>query len=301
MRSLLIVSFLCVSLVGGIQGQIRTAVDRLVESRMIGEATQASTVSTDRMTIARNMSGSKGPGAVRLRPGGPLTATNVTLRELIDYAYQRHAFDKREVTGGPEWVDAERFDVVAPLPGDLAVAPDGAMHETWSLVRRLLADRFALDLHEERRERPIYALMTVADGGLGPQLRRTDIDCGIVMKEPRPAIGPSGPPCGMKTPPGRLFANTIAMPTLATLLSQYVDRPVVDRTALSGRFDVVLEATEITAPPNYQPGPSDLALPPASGPSIFVAVREQLGLVLEPQMGPISVIVVDRATRPAAR
>jgi uncharacterized protein (TIGR03435 family) len=67
---------------------------------------------------------------------------------------------------------------------------------------------------------------------------------------------------------------------------------------LSGPFDMELEASEIKAPPNYQPGPSDLALPPAAGPSIFVAVREQLGLELKPVEGAVSVIVMDRAQRP---
>ena len=102
----------------------------------------------------------------------------------------------------------------------------------------------------------------------------------------------------MKAPPGRLFAQTISMSTLASLLSQHVDRPVVDQTGLTGRFDVALESRDLVAAPNYKPGPSDLALPPASGPSIFVAVREQLGLTLEPEIGPIDVVVVDRTIKP---
>ena len=96
----------------------------------------------------------------------------------------------------------------------------------------------------------------------------------------------------MKTTRGRLFANTNPMAALASLLSRHVDRPVVDRTGFTGRFDIALEAKDIMAPRNYQPGPSDLALPPASGPSIFVAIREQLGMTLEPELGTTSVVVV---------
>ena len=73
---------------------------------------------------------------------------------------------------------------------------------------------------------------------------------------------------------------------------------MIDRTGLSGRFDIELEAAEIEAAPDYKLGPSDLALPPASGPTIFVAVREQLGLELEPVDASLPVIVIDQAERP---
>ena len=99
---------------------------------------------------------------------------------------------------------------------------------------------------------------------LGPKMRRSDIDCGAVMRGERPALLPGqGPPCGFKTPPERLFANTFTIPAIAILLSGHVDRPVIDRTGPSGRFDIELEAAEIKAARNYKPGPSDLALPPA--------------------------------------
>lgn len=88
------------------------------------------------------------------------------------------------------------------------------------------------------------------------------------------------------------------MPAIASLLSRHLDRPVIDRTGLSGSFDIELEATEIRAAPDYKPGPSDLALPPAAGPTIFVALQEQLGLKLEPVIVPLAVIVIDQAERP---
>ena len=99
----------------------------------------------------------------------------------------------------------------------------------------------------------------------------------------------------MKTPPGRLFANTVTMGTLATLLSSHADRPVIDGTGLSGLYDVELESRDIKARPDYQPGPSDLALTPANGPTLAVAVEQQLGLRLEPVDGAVSVVVIDAA------
>ena len=141
--------------------------------------------------------------------------------------------------------------------------------------------------------------MVGPDGVLGPKARKSNIDCGAVIRGERPALLPGqGPPCGFKTPPGRLLANTFPMPAIASLLSRHLDRPVIDRTGLSGSFDIELEAAEIKAAPDYTPGPSDSGLPPAAGPTIFVAVREQLGLKLEPVMAALAVIVIDQAERP---
>jgi len=252
-------------------------------------------------SVKPNTSDTGGRGVTRFQGGGELVATNLTLRELIEFAYQRHTFDQREVTGGPPWIDSDRFDVVAKAAGEHLVDPDGAPRQTLSMLRTLLAERFKLKAHEENRDRSVYVLvMATAERTLGSKLRKSDdIDCGAVMKGQRPALRPGqGPPCGFKTPPGRLFANTFTMPAIASLISRHVDRPVIDRTGLEGRFDIELEAAEIKPPPDYKPGPSDLALPPAAGPSIFVAVREQLGLKLEPQTAPVAVLIVDHAERP---
>jgi uncharacterized protein (TIGR03435 family) len=239
-------------------------------------------------------------GGTRLQPGGGFTATNVTLRELVAFTYQRHPFDRRDVTGGPAWADTDRFDVVAEAAREHEFGPDGSPSSTWAMVQALLADRFRLEVHEENVERPVYALVrTAADAPLGPKLRRTDVDCGALMKgPPRPMAPGQSPPCSVKTPPGRLFVNTATLATVASLLSPHLDRVAVDRTGLEGRFDVAIEAAEIKAPPGYTPGPSDLALPPAAGPTIFTAVREQLGLTLEPQVAAVPVLVIDHAERP---
>jgi len=251
-------------------------------------------------SILQNTSGETGRGAIRLQPGGVFSATNVTVRELVEYAFQRHAFDHREVTSGPTWIDVERYDITAKAPGEHTIDADGSLRETWSMARALLADRFKLLVHEENTVRPVYALLlSSTDGTLGPKLRATDVDCGAVMKGPMPVLRPGeAPPCSFKTPPGRLFANTVGMPTIASLLSQHVDRPVLDRTGLTGRFDMQLEARDIEAPPGYRTGPSDVGLPPVTTTTLFVAVREQLGLKLEPQTAAVPVLVIDHVERP---
>ena len=251
-------------------------------------------------SITRNTSGVSERTGPRFQPNGKLQATNVTLVELIKFAHQRHFFDEREVTGGPAWAASERFDLLARVSGEHAFDSDGFPRQTLTLLKTLLSERFKLTVREKNRERPVYALMAAStDSGLGPKLQKSDIDCGAVMRGQRPALLPGqAPPCGFKAPPGRLFANTFTMPIIASLLSRHLDRPVIDRTGLSGRFDIELEAVEIKADPDYKPGPSDLALPPAAGPSIFLAVREQLGLKLEPVDASLTVVVIDRAERP---
>ena len=243
-------------------------------------------------------------GGIRFQPkNGEVQATDVTLAELVQFAYQRHFFDEREVTGGPAWVISDRFDLLVRVSGGHVFDSDGVPRQTLALLRALLVDRFKLKAREEYRERPVYALTTAGTGGaLGPKAQKSTIDCGAVIRGERPAqVSGQGPPCGFKTPPGRLFANTFPMAAIASLLSRHLDRPVIDRTGLSGAFDIELEAAEIKAAPDYKPGPSDLALPPAAGPTIFVAVQEQLGLRLEPVVAALPVIVIDHAERPRER
>ena len=252
-------------------------------------------------SITRKTSGTTASGGIRFQPkGGEVQATDVTLAELVKFAYQRHFFDEREVTGGPAWVTSDRFDLLVRVSGGHVFDSDGVPRQTLALLRALLVDRFKLKAREEYRDRPVYALTRVGtDGALGPKARKSTIDCGAVIRGERPPLLPGqGPPGGFKTPPGRLFANTFPMPAIASLLSRHLDRPVIDRTGLSGSFDIELEAAEIKAAPDYKPGPSDLALPPAAGPTIFVAVQEQLGLKLEPVVAALPVIVIDQAERP---
>jgi len=266
------------------------------------EATNPAKAGLEIASITPNTSGTTARNGIRFQPkGGELQATGVTLAELLKFAYQRHFFDEREVTGGPQWVTSDRFDLLVRVSGGHVFDTDGVPRKTLALLKALLVERFKLKVREEDRERLVYALTTArTDGVLGPKARKSNIDCGAVMRGERPALLPGqGPSCGFKTPPGRLFANTFPMPAIASLLSRHLDRPVIDRTGLSGSFDIELEAAEIKAAPDYKPGPSDLALPPAAGPTMLVALQEQLGLKLEPVVAALTVIVIEQAERPA--
>ena len=232
------------------------------------------------------------------RPGGQLLVRNNTLRNIIRNTYGLQNF---QIVGGPDWLDSDRFDIVAKAADDAQPA------QMMLMVRTLLADRFKLAVHTETREIPIYALvMARSDGRPGPQLRPAGVDCAAMVAAARGGGAPvprapagERPICGMQTAPGRMMAGGYALPDVARNLSNFAGRMVVDKTGLAGTFDLDLTFTPGT-PDQIPPGP----LPPGApaidpnGPSIFTALQEQLGLKLDSQRGPVELLVIDRAERP---
>lgn len=246
-------------------------------------------------SIKPNISDGARGGCCRLEPGGRLTATNASLRQLIQSAYQRHGFDRREIEGGPAWLDSARFDVVAKAAGEHAIDPDGFPRRTWLMLRTLLADRFRLKMRTVSVDRPIYALvMANSDGKLGPRLRRSEVNCAAVMEMLIKGERPEKPTCASASYPGRLVATALTLPTVASIVSGSVDRAVIDRTELTGVFDLEFEAVEVRPPGPFGPSfrPSDTTQ------SIFMALPEQLGLKLEARQGTVDVLVVESAEQP---
>jgi uncharacterized protein (TIGR03435 family) len=258
-----------------------------------------------------------GDGRVMMgfQPGGRYTATGITVRMLIQQAYRIQPF---QLLGMPDWLASDRFDIIAKAEGDVAPGPDGPLP---LMLRGLLEDRFKLAVHSETRELPIYVLVKArSDGRLGPQLNPAAVDCAAARGGPAgrgavpdafrgrggggPAFGPGGrPPCGQLVGPANIAAGGVTMAQLATLLSGRVNRVVVDRTEMTGTFDLDLSWTPDQLPQQLSPGalpPGAPPLPPIdpNGPSIFTAVQEQLGLKLESSRGPVDVVVIDRVEPP---
>jgi uncharacterized protein (TIGR03435 family) len=237
---------------------------------------------------------------IELPAGNRFTATNVPLRELVRFAYD---VQSARLMGGPDWIRSERFDIVARAERDLpGWTPAGPPIPLLLMMRALLTDRFGLVVHQETRELPIYAL-TVArdDRKFGPELRPSSLECGATQPGPpaRPPAGPDQPSCGARIGPGQMAMGGMPMTELATILSNFVQRTVIDRTGLAGTFDIHLSWTPDRLPQGPPP-PGAPPLPPVdpNGPSLFAALTEQLGLKLEPQQAPLDVLVIDRVERP---
>ncbi len=240
-----------------------------------------------------------------MQPGGRFTATNAPLRMLIRNAYQLQDF---QLVNLPDWATSERFDIVAKAEGDVPPAPIGTTGPLQLMVRSLLSERFKLVTHHESRDLQIYALVLAKnDGKLGAQLRPATVDCAAMMAArgrsggPPPGPPPLGerPACGMRIGPGTMAGGGFPMSQLAQTLSQFVQRVVVDRTGLTGNYDLDLTWTPDQMPQGAPPpgAPPFPAVDP-NGPSIFTALQEQLGLKLDAQRGPVDVLVVDSVERP---
>jgi uncharacterized protein (TIGR03435 family) len=239
-------------------------------------------------------------------PGGASTPdrfvrADATLRDLIRYAYDLQEF---QIDGGPSWMASSRFEVNALA----AAAPSGA-DGMRALVRRLLADRFALRARTESRELPRYDLVVARrDGRLGEKLRRSTIDCDMLIASGT-ATADDRARCDLRFRPkmdstgGRpsivsmtLMLQGVRLARLAALLQNEVARAVVDRTGLDGTFDLDLEfAPTGRFRPVGLPGPPS---PPSDGPPLLTALEEQLGLKLESVRRPVTVLVVESAELP---
>jgi bla regulator protein BlaR1 len=217
--------------------------------------------------------------AFTMQPGGRFNATNVTVKMLLQNAYGVRDF---QISGGPGWIGSERFDITAKLDGDVTgPLPPGALRPA---LQGLFEDRFQLKFHRETREMPVYALMLAKNG---PKLQK--------------AAGEKTPGPMLRMGRGQLTAKNADMRMIAEQLAQQLGRSVVDKTGLSGEFDFELNWTP-EAGSGGPFGPEPGAAPPpvdSSGPSIFTALQEQLGLRLESQRGPVEILVIDRLERPS--
>lgn len=261
-------------------------------------------------SVKPNRSGDMNMG-IRLQPGR-FVANGVPVRMLISLAYDVKDF---QVTGGPAWIGSDRFDIDAKEEDSFSAGleklpPDDRRRQIDLCVQALLADRFKLKLNRESKELPVYALV-VAKGG--PKLQ--EAKPGDTY--PNGFKGPDGKahPGMMRIGPGGLTAQAVPIQFLVHTLSQQLGREVVDKTGLKGNYDLSLtwatdqnERGVAMGPgpgPGVGPGPGAPAgenAPPApdpSGPSIFTAVQEQLGLKLEPAKGPVEILVINQIERPS--
>lgn len=223
--------------------------------------------------------------------GGRLTATAVTAASLVRIAYRLQSY---QLVGAPGWIYNQHYDITANVDG--SPAPSQQV-----LLRAILKDRFKLLAHQETRDMPVFALVVArADGKLGPQLSKSSFDCAAYSAGPHPPPEPGRTPnCATRIGPRTLSGKGISMATLAASLAPFVSRFTVDKTGLTGGYDLELTWTPdpVTANPAANPMPDVPA--DALGPSVFVAVQQQLGLKLVTRRGPVSVLVLDHIEEPS--
>jgi uncharacterized protein (TIGR03435 family) len=226
-------------------------------------------------TIKPSVPGAPGQSILVGRGGSNLfTTTNTTLNDLLIFAYGVHP---KQITGGPGWLESDKFDITAKpeQPG----VPDATQLRT--MVQKLLVERFGLTFHREKKELSAY---TITVGKNGPKLSKNETG-GIL-----PGFGGRGP--------GAIGVRNSTMGEFAGFLqARILDRPVVDDTGLSGKFDFTLE----WRPDPTQAGPNAPQLPAevASRSDIFTAFQEQIGLKLEATKAPVEVLVIDKVQKPS--
>jgi bla regulator protein blaR1 len=273
-------------------------------------------------SVKRNTTGG---GLIRILPGN-ISVTGMPVRILIRLAFGQ--LQDFQLVGGPGWTNSDRFDIEAKLEG---TGPPPGPQFVQDLLRAVLEDRFTLKTHKETREVPIFALVLArADGRLGPNLTPSSDDCVTMMtargrgrggpppdgRGAAPIDGRGGPPrvggpgpvnfdgpiqCGQRLGGfGRIRAGGNTMEQLANLLSGTAQRVVIDKTGLTGYYDLALTYTPTPdqlpqgpLPPGAQPPPID-----PDGPPLFTAIQEQLGLKLQDQRGPVDVVVIDSIDPP---
>ena len=260
----------------------------------------------DVVSIKQNKSGDT-TSNFRVSPAGRFEFTNYKVGSFIAVAYQRFAFDQVDVVGGPDWADRDRFDITAqtgngPPPVDASGYPAGLA----AMLRQMLAERFQLTTHWEKRERAVYVLQVARPGrALGPGLKRVDAGCGTALADLASGRTSTrregrGPDCTFGSTPNQFHGNAVTLEMFARVLGWgELDRPVIDRTGIAGSFDIDLRFRQ---EPGLRGGgqPAPAAPADSDAPSIFTAVEEQLGLKLVSDRAPVDVLVIDRLERPTA-
>lgn len=222
---------------------------------------------------------------------------------LIMSAY---GVNPRQISGEPEWLTSERYDIEAKMDPATAdelskLSEDQRKAARERMLQVLLTERFKLKVHQETKELPIYALVVAKNG---PKLR-----------EAKPG---DTYPNGIKGPDGRsgagmmfggregLAAQAVPIANLVRHLSLQLGRTVIDKTGLAGKYDFTLKwahdeipSSMFKGPESGPPGPDSAGFPDSSGPSLFTALEEQLGLKLESQKGPVEILVIDHVERPS--
>ena len=237
------------------------------------------------------------PGPQYGETGGELIARNTVLLQFVVFAYKPSSSQIQTLRQGmPEWTRGARYDITAKAAGP------ATKDQMRAMMRSLLEDRFGMRVHRESRESIVFALTLAKPGKLGPKLVLHPADDPNCLKVPLPQTAAGGYPhqCGTgamiaASGPGlsAMGGQKVTMDEFVLSLTNLyngIERPVVNRTGLTGAYDYTLEWAVESGDPAEIRGDA--------GPNFSEALGEQLGLKLVPDKAPVQVLLVDKVERP---
>jgi uncharacterized protein (TIGR03435 family) len=230
---------------------------------------------------------------LKIEPGGRFTAESFSLKTLIAIAYKLTPY---QMSGGDGWIESDRWSVYAKAEDVTSIpnwSPPYIPEIMAARLRSLLADRFLLKTHRETRMQPSYVLVETKAGSKLVRNETPTADPALQQSAQRPG--------SIKAGPGVIVAAKISMDQFVAYLSRIMDRPVVDRTGLSGLFDIKMQFAADSLPRAQSPPPT--AGPESqlsNDPSFFTAIQEQLGLKLESTKIEAEFLVIDSVHKPTA-
>jgi uncharacterized protein (TIGR03435 family) len=269
--------------------------------RWIAFAQQQPRLAFEVASVKPNASQDFRSSGFQFSPAGRFTVTNTPVVMIVAVAYNV-PFQSSRLKGAPGWLRMDKYDIEATAGKDAIGLPPKVREEKMRLMlQALLADRFKLAIHRETKVMPVYGIIRAKNG---PKLEKSKIaekDC------PDGPIGPFAPPGSVYCHSfaggqGRgLHGQAVDISDLALAVTNFTDRPVVDKTGIKGLFHI---ETTPWLPMNLGPAPAQGARAEdgsevADLPSIFT-VFEQLGLRLEPQKAPVETFVIDHVEKPDA-
>jgi len=238
---------------------------------------------------------------MQIAPGGRVIATNFTLKQLVQQAFQVKDF---QITDGPAWINSDRWDINAKGSGEGPISPD----QIRPMMQALLKERFHLEFHKESKELPVYHLVAAKGGFKLKALPPEEVPPAAMS--PGGVGGAAGIPRGarmMRMGRGSINAQGVPVSLLATQLGGTVGKDVIDKTDIKGLYNIKLEWTPEPGEGGAMfgggagpggPGAGPHAGGDSNGPSLFTALQEQIGLKLEAARGPVDIMILDRAEKP---
>ncbi len=230
----------------------------------------------DVASVKPNQTGPAGMHSLMLVPGG----VRIVSLPLSTILWMAHGVQLDQILNVPDWARTESYDITAK--------GTGVTVDTFRpMLVSVLKDRFQLRTHPETRELPVYRLLRADERSLGPKLQLADYDCGAAgtsAVRPSPELAAKLRNCGAGPRPWGIAVHGMPLRAFTRFAGQAAGRVIVDETGIHGDVDLDLEFS------NDNP----------EGPSLFTAVREQLGLKLEAGKAPVDVIVIDHIDRPTA-